>query len=141
MTVIVRPWEHFPHSSDIGVRGFGSTVDEAFAHAAVALAAVVTDPDSVDPVESVAIECEAPDRETLLVDWLNAIVFEMAVRNLLFGRFEVSIVGDHLSAIARGEQVNVARHRPVVEIKGATFTELSVQQKDGQWIAQCVLDV
>jgi SHS2 domain-containing protein len=41
-----------------------------------------------------------------------------------------------------GEPVDVARHTPAVEVKGATLTELAVRQEaDGTWVAQCVLDV
>ncbi len=135
-------WEHFSHEADIGVRGFGGSRDEAFEQAALALTAVTTDPASVASKERVPIECEAPDPETLLVDWLNALVYEMAVRKMLFGRFEVRGDGTRLSAAAWGEPVDVARHQPAVEVKGATFTQLRVAQgSGGEWSAQCVVDV
>jgi SHS2 domain-containing protein len=135
-------WEHFHHVADIGVRGEGISVAEAFAQAAMALTAVITDPALVEPRREVAIRCEAPDRELLLVDWLNALVYEMSTRGMLFGRFEVSIAGDALSAAAWGESVDPQRHRPAVEVKGATYTELRVVQgADGRWVAQCVVDV
>jgi tRNA nucleotidyltransferase (CCA-adding enzyme) len=135
-------WEHFPHDADVGVRGFGRTKEEAFEQVAVALTAVITDPDCVGPEQSVEVACEAPDDEMLLVDWLNALVYEMAVRRLLFSEFEVRIEGSRLSGTARGEPVDVARHRPAVEIKGATVTELAVgREADDLWRAQCVVDV
>jgi SHS2 domain-containing protein len=66
----------------------------------------------------------------------------MATRRMLFGRFELAIEGDCLKATAWGEPVEVARHRPAVEVKGATYTELAVRRRaDGSWIAQCVVDV
>ncbi len=135
-------WEHFRHEADIGVRGIGATREEAFAEAAVALTAVVTDPATVRPREAVPVQCEAPDDELLLVDWLNALIYEMAVRHCLFSRFEVAIGGGRLDATAWGEPVDVARHRPAVEVKGATYTELAVRRlPDGRWLAQCVVDV
>ena len=88
------------------------------------------------------IACEAPDDELLLVDWLNAVVYEMATRKLLFGRFEVSLEGHRLRGRAWGEPIDVARHQPAVEVKGATLTCLRVgQEADGTWVAQCVVDV
>ena len=135
-------WEHFPHGADIGVRGFGASLSEAFEQAALAMTAVVADPAAIEPRTRVAIGCEAPDPELLLVDWLNALVYEMAERNMLFGRFEVKTDGRELKGAAWGEPVDVPRHRPAVEIKGATYTELHVRQReDGGWIAQCVVDV
>ena len=141
-TTIAARWEHFPHQADMGVRGIGPTKEEAFAQAALALTAVITDPGAVAAKEPVALACEAPDDELLLVDWLNAIVYEIATRKMLFGRFDVRIEGRRLTAVAWGERIEGARHQPAVEVKGATYTALSVgQDPGGAWIAQCVVDV
>ncbi|MEX0959268.1 MAG: archease [Burkholderiales bacterium] len=135
-------WEHFRHGADIGVRGFGPTLAEAFRQAALALTAVMTEPETVESEQTVQIECNNSDPEYLLVDWLNALVYEIATRRMLFGRFDVRIDGDRLAATAWGEAVDVSRHRPAVEIKGATLTELRVaHEPSGEWVAQCVVDV
>ncbi|NIR31122.1 MAG: archease [Gammaproteobacteria bacterium] len=136
-------WEHFHHVADIGVRGYGVTLDEAFANAATALTAVIIDPRDVAPAGAVEIHCESPDEELLLYDWLNALVYEMATRRMLFGRFEVRIMDGHcLEGIAWGEDLDPDRHHPVVEVKGATCTELKVgRARDGRWMAQAVVDV
>ena len=135
-------WELFPHDADIGVRGFGPTRNAAFEQAAYALTAAITDPRGVAPRHIVEITCEAADLEFLLVEWLNALVYEMATRRMLFGRFAVHIRGHGLTAWAWGEPVDVARHEPATEVKGATFTALKVAQRgDKGWLAQCVVDV
>ncbi len=135
-------WEHFHHGADIGVRGVGPSKASAFTQAALALAAVIADPSAVAAKEAVHIACEAPDDEILLVDWLNALVLEMATRRMLFGRFDVRLEPGALRATAWGEPVDVSRHQPAVEVKGATFTELKVRPTDrGGWLAQCVVDV
>jgi tRNA nucleotidyltransferase (CCA-adding enzyme) len=135
-------WTHFSHDADIGVRGVGTSKEVAFEQAAIALAAVVTDPQRITPLEEIMVTCSAPDDELLLADWLNALIYEMATRKMLFGRFEVHLSGGTLSGKAWGEKVNVPRHEPAVEPKGASYTELSVRQDvSGAWIAQCVVDV
>ena len=135
-------WEHFEHGADIGVRGIAPTKAGAFEQAALALTAVVVDPQRVRADEAVEVTCEAPDEELLLVDWLNALVYEMATRGLLFGRFEVGLEGTRLRARAWGERLDPARHEPAVEVKGATYTALSLRQDaSGAWVAQCVVDV
>jgi beta-phosphoglucomutase family hydrolase len=135
-------WEHFPHDADIGVRGYGPTMAVAFEQAALAMTAVVTDPAGIALRESVSIACEAPSAELLLVDWLNAVVLRMATDGLVFGAFEVAISGTRLDGRALGEPIDVARHQPAVEVKGATLTALEVaEQPDGSWRAQCVVDV
>ncbi|MFB8829993.1 archease [Azotobacter sp. CWF10] len=136
------PWQTFSHEADVGVRGIGATPAEAFAGAASALTAAICDPAAVVPRETVTVDCEAPDLELLLVDWLNALIFEMATRHLLFSHFELAIDGTRLHATAWGEPLDVARHQPAAEAKGVSFCELKVaRQADGQWLAQAVVDV
>jgi len=134
-------WEHFPHDADVGVRGCGATAAQAFEQAAYALTAVITDAE-VKPLSSVEVTCEAPDLELLFVEWLNAIIYEMAVRNMLFGRFAVRIDDNRLEGTLWGEPVDVARHAPACEPKGATYTALKVaRDRDGVWSAACIVDV
>jgi SHS2 domain-containing protein len=135
-------WEHFQHVADMGVRGIGGTAAEAFEGAAIALTAVVTEPERVRPKTRVEISCRAPDLELLLADWLNALVYEMATRQMLFSRFSVTIDKQELRGDAWGEKIDPDRHHPAVEVKGATYTELSVSRDpNGTWRAQCVVDV
>ncbi len=135
-------WEHFPHQADIGVRGFGATLEQAFEQAALALTAVITELAAVAPREMIRLSCAAPDAELLLADWLNVLIYEMATRNMLFSRFEVHLEQGSLTAQAWGETLEPARHHPAVEVKGATYTALQVARRaDGSWLAQCVVDV
>ncbi|ATJ81934.1 archease [Halomonas beimenensis] len=135
-------WSHFPHGADIGIRGTGATPAEAFEQAALAMTAVITVPARVRCRKPVTVSCRAPDCELLLVDWLNALVYEMATRKMLFGRYRVELDGLSLVGTAWGEAIDIGRHRPAVEIKGATYTELAVRKvRPGRWYAQCVVDV
>ncbi len=138
---VIERWSHFAHDADIGICGVGESQAGAFEQAAIAMTRVVT-AGEVHAAQVVDIRCEAPDPELLLAEWLNALIYEMAVRGWLFGRFDVTIDAGRLHARAWGEPVDRARHAPAVEIKGATYTGLSVRQEsDGLWYARCVLDV
>lgn len=135
-------WEHFPHDADMGVRGIGTTKAEAFERAALALIAVTVDLDAVEERGEYHFTCNAPDDELLLADWLNTLVYNMDHQKVLYHRFHVDIDNHHLNATAWGEPIDRQRHEPAVEVKGATYTELSVHQRpDGLWVAQCVVDV
>ena len=139
--MITPHWENFEHKADMGVRGFGNTPAEAFEQTALAMSAIITDLSLINPDDKVTISCEEADQELLLADWLNALIFEMSTRNMLFSQFEVFIDNGRLKAKVWGEPINIKRHQPVVEIKGATYTELAVHWSHDQWIAQCVVDV
>lgn len=135
-------WEHFAHGADIGIRGIGPSREEAFAQIAIALTAVITDPELVAPREPVPLTCAAPTDEILLFDWLNALIYAMAIRRMLFSRFSVRLPNHRLEAEAWGEPLDFERHQPALEVKGATYTELRiVRSPSGAWTAQCVVDV
>ena len=134
-------WSHFPHAADVGIEGRGGTLAEAFEQAALALTAAVTDA-KIAPEIALEVACEAPNQELLFVEWLNAIIYEMATRNMLFGRFRVRIKGNRLHGTLWGEAVDRTRHEPAAEPKGATYTALRVHKDDeGVWSARCVVDV
>ena len=88
--------ELFAHDADIGVRGIGPTRESAFEQAALALSMAVTDPAAVAPLQVVEVVCEAPNDAFLLLDWLNAVIYEMSTRRLVFGRFAVAIESNRL---------------------------------------------
>ena len=134
-------WEHFHHQADIGVKGIGATLEEAFAEGAYALLAVICNPQKVQPTEAVQITTEVADPELLFADWLNQIIYEIDTRKMLFSRFEVKIDGDTLTATAWGEPADPDRHQVAVAVKAATYQMLKVTQEDNRWIAQCVVDV
>jgi len=140
-------WSHFPHGADVGVIGEGPTREAAFAACVEAMTAAICDPATVAPAQAVRIACEGGDDELLLYAFLNALVFEMATRRMLFRRAEVKITGlgaerRRLEATGWGEPVEPSRHQPAVEVKGATLTMLRVaQEADGHWQARCVIDV
>lgn len=134
-------WVHFAHDADLGVRGYGSSAESAFEQAALALTAAVTEAD-VEPRIEVTVHCEAADLELLLVDWLNAVIYQMVTRRMLFGRFRVRIASTRLDGTLWGEPIDVGRHAPAVEPKGATYTALEVtRDTQGRWTAACIIDV
>jgi len=140
--VTTAGWEHFEHQADIGLRAWGPDLATALEQAGVALTAVVTEPETVEATQAVALECTAADPEFLLVEWLDALIYAMATRRMLFATYEVHLDGLDLHATAFGEPVDRDRHAPAVEVKGATLTGLKAEPgADGAWRLECVVDV
>ena len=137
-----RHWRLFEHDADIGLSATAASREALFAAMAEALTAVVTDPGLVECRKSIDIECSAPDDAVLLVDWLNSLIYEMATRHMLFCRWDVRLSDHSLAASVCGEAIDQTRHQPAVEIKGATYTALSIaRDEQGRWQADCVVDV
>jgi SHS2 domain-containing protein len=139
-------WEHFEHGADVGVRGRGDTAARAFEEAARALFSLLSaDLAAIRPSVEERVACEAANLEELLVAFLNDLLFLFDSRRVVFGRFQVAIEDApgraRLTALARGEPFDPRRHEFTVLPKGATFTALEVARRDGEWVAQCVVDV
>lgn len=102
-----------------------ATPAKAFEQAAQALSAIVTHGE-VKPQTAVEVQCEAPDIELLFVEWLNAIIYEMAVRKMLFGRFAVQINnGRHDELAAEGILIRSPSMRGVAEQAPGAYKDVS----------------
>ena len=135
-------FETFEHGADIGIRGIGKTLSEAFENGAKSMfSLLLEDLDTVIPKKSVTISCGSFDLEGLFVAWLNSLLAESDIQRLVFSDFKVKIKDLRLTGTAIGEPFDFSRHHRGVEVKGATFTELAVRQDGDWWIAQCVVDV
>jgi len=134
-------YETFEHEADIGIRGFGGTIAEAFESAASALYSVMVTIDRVRPKEKRVVTVSAPDRELLFVEWLNALLSLSDIEHMVFSKFEVQITGTSLTGAAWGEVLDHKRHEAHVEIKGATYHMLKIAEENGRFVAQCVVDV
>jgi SHS2 domain-containing protein len=112
----MKQYELIEHTADVGVKAYGKTVAEAFEHAAEAMFDIITDESTIDPIGEYGILLEAPDQEQLLVDWLSKLLFLNDAENLVFGKFQVTIDANRLSAHVFGEKYNTKKHKMGVEI-------------------------
>jgi SHS2 domain-containing protein len=126
----MKQYELIEHTADVGVKAYGKTVAEAFEHAAEAMFDIITDESTIDSIGEYDIQLEAPDLEQLLVDWLSKLLFLNDAENLVFGKFQVTIDANRLSARVFGEKYNKKKHKMGVEIKAVTYHMLQVKEKD-----------
>jgi len=138
-------YELFPHPSDMGVRGMGSTVEEAFSEAARAMFSLMTDLEKIEPKEAVPFEVEAESLEDLFVRFLTELLFLRDVHGMLFSRFSLKIEeeGRRFRAVgeAYGEKFDPQKHARGIDVKAATYNLVKVEKQNGTWLAQGVVDV
>ena len=139
------PYEVLDHTADAVVRGVGASWEEAFAEAARAMFSLMVELDQVELKETVEIKASAEDLGALLVAWLGELLTQRDLRGMVFARFRPRIYrtqqGWRLVGQAHGEALDRARHRLGVEVKAATYAGLKVEEKDGRYVAQCVVDL
>lgn len=134
-------YETFEHEADIGIRGFGDSPEEAFAHTAAAMYSIMVNLERIAPKEKRTLTVQATERELLLVEWLNGLLALSDIERLVFSRFAVTIKGNELLGEVWGEPLDHDRHEAKVEVKGATYHMLHVGTECGRFVAQCVVDV
>lgn len=135
-------YESFEHTADVGIRARAADLDALFAETARGLfALMVDDLGAVEPVHEVTIDLEGTQVDFLLFDWLNELLFRFDCEGLLFGDFNVHIHETSLHATARGEPIDRARHQLAYEVKAITYHGLRVEQADGGWLAEVIVDI
>ncbi|CAM3996760.1 archease [Corallococcus sp. ZKHCc1 1396] len=134
-------WEHFTRDEQLGVRGVGRSMEQAFEMAALALAALVTEPQRVEAHEELEVSCHSADHDELLAEWLREVVGAMAGRRLRFQCFAVRLDGLNLFGHGFGERAGAERHGANVAVTGASLTQVSVRQgPHGVWTAEALVD-
>ena len=127
-----KNFEIIDHTADVGIRAYGATMNEAFANAARALFSLITELDDVEEVLHRDIKINASDLESLLVAWLNELIYRFDTEGVLFKRFDIIQLGDtHLKARSYGEKVDSSKHSLKTGVKGATYHMLKVDKTDG----------
>ena len=130
------------HPADIGFRARGATLEELFANSARALLSIILDPSDIRPLQSISIPGTGADRESLLVNWLNEVLYYVDGRRLALGSFDVVSVDEtHVECIARGEPRDLYRHPSRLGVKGVTYHQLKVAPTEGGWIAEVFVDI
>jgi SHS2 domain-containing protein len=133
-------YEYFDHDADVGIIGYGATLEEAFIAAAEAVFAQMVDPSQVRLQRVVRVEFEEEDPELALVTWLNLLLAEAKTQGLALASFELTRRNGKWYGAGWGEPWREGLE-PGVEVKGATLTMLSVRQTERGWEARCVVDV
>lgn len=132
--------DYFEHDADVGIIGRGATLEQAFENAARAMFAIITNIDAVVPKTVITVEFEETDPELALVIWLNHILGTARQHGMVFNHFQLRRTHNHWHGELHGESWRDNLERGT-EVKGATFTMLSVQSTEGIWEARCVVDV
>lgn len=136
-----KDFEIIDHTADVGIRAYGADMKQAFANAAKALFSLIAELDNVQEVVHRDIELTAPDRESLLVEWLNELIYLFDVENIIFKRFDIiTLTNTKLKARSYGEKVDKSKHNLKTGVKAATYHMLKIERGDG-YLAQVLFDI
>jgi SHS2 domain-containing protein len=138
----LRDFEVLEHPADIGFRAFGGTLPELFAHSALAMLSIAADPAAALPRQEYPLAVESGDRESLLVDWLNEVLYWFDGKLIAFRDFRVTQFHDTaIEAVGIGEPRDPLRHRARLIVKAVTYHQLKIERRGGVWVAEVYLDI
>jgi len=139
---VEKEFEFIDHTADIGIVAYGTDMKHVFANAARGLFSIIIELDSVAIKKKLDIQVTAPDREALLINWLNELIYLFETKEMLFNRFDINYLTDtRLRATGYGEKINLAKHELKTQVKAATYHMLKIEKNEGGWKAQVIFDV
>jgi SHS2 domain-containing protein len=127
-----KDFEILDHTADVGIIAYGADLSQAFANAARGLFSLITELDDVEEVLHRDIELTATDVESLLVAWLNELVYRFDTEGIILKRFDIiQLDNTHLKARGYGEKADSSKHKLKTGVKAATYHMLKVDKNDG----------
>ena len=141
--LFMQPYEIVGHTADIGVKAYGRTRGELFAHMAEGMFSLIVPPVEVHPRREVLVQAEGEGDYRLLVAWLRELLYLFDTQHFLASSFRIRrMEPNRIQAVVSGEPLDEARHHPDKEVKAVTYCDLAVgKSPDGTWSAQVIFDI
>ncbi len=137
----MKQFDILEHTADVGIVAYGKNLKEVFENAAFGMFSLMVDPDTVEEKISYELKVEDEDREGLLTEWLNELIYVSEVHEAVFKRFMITHLSERsLIAKVYGEEIDLSRHQIKTQIKACTYHELKIE-KNEIWSARVILDV
>jgi SHS2 domain-containing protein len=140
--MVFAPYEYIDHTADLGFKARGATLDDMFVNAAQALFRVIVSPESVLAKEERFVDVRASALDSLLISWLNELIYLFDVERLLLCHFKMNTMSDrHVESVVQGECVDLLRHTIKTGVKAVTYHQVYVEKRHGLWESQVFLDL
>ena len=137
-----KAFKFINHTADIGIIAFGEDAKQLFSNAALALFSLITEIPSIDEKLQRDFKVVSENRDDLLVDWLNELIYCFDTEQTLFNRFEIGSLSDKiLKATCYGEKIDPEKHKLRIGVKAATYYMLKVDRDDSGYTAQVIFDI
>ena len=137
-----KPFEIIDHTADIGIIAYGADIQHLFSNAAIGLFSLITEVDSIKENVQREIGLSSQDRENLLVEWLNEVLYIFDVERIVFKRFEFDkLNGSELKVSCFGDKINLSKQKIKREVKAATYHMLAINKEDNGYKAQIIFDI
>ncbi|MDH4068207.1 MAG: archease [Dehalococcoidia bacterium] len=137
-----RTFEIVDHTADVGIVAYGTDIEELFCNAALALFSLITEPESIQEKSHLNLRVSSDERDSLLVEWLNELIYFFDAKHILFNRFDIErLTENELKATCHGEGFDPMKHKIKRGVKAATYHMLSIDKNNAGYKAHIILDI
>jgi SHS2 domain-containing protein len=137
-----RAFKIIDHTADVGIIAYGSDIKQVFSNAALALFSLITEPESIEEKLRRDLEILSQDRDSLLIEWLNELIYLFDAEHILFTRFDIENLSyNQLKAACYGESFDPLRHKIKTGVKAATYHMLKVDKDGSGYKARVIFDI
>jgi SHS2 domain-containing protein len=137
-----KGFEIINHTADVGIVAYGANIEALFSSAALALFSLITELESVEEKLHLDLEVSSEGRDSLLIEWLNELIYLFDAKHILFNRFDIeSLTHNDLRATCYGENFDPMRHKIKMGVKAATYHMLRLEKDGGGYKSQIIFDI
>lgn len=138
----MKAFEIIDISGDVGIRVYGETLEDVFTNAAIGMYSLITDLEGIREKRDVAIDVESHSLDGLLVSWLNELIFHFDTYGFIGKNIHIATLSNNrIIANVSGEDFDAEKHEKRLLIKAATYHQLSIEKREGQWVTNVIFDI
>ena len=142
MSDTMKGYAFFEHTADIGIKAHGATLRELFIRMAQGLTELLAEDSRLEPHAARAIQLQADDVESLLLVWLQELLFWFSTERFVPVEYDLEeVTPKGLRGQLRGDTFDPSRHEQGREVKAITRHMLEVREDRGMWHAQVIVDI
>ena len=138
-------FRYLDHMTDVIVEAYGNSLEVAFANSTRGLVNAMFELSEVIPDREVEIYADGHDLEGLLYNWLEKVMLLILIDKIVVSELKVKISECNgiysIKGVAKGEQIDLEKHRYKVEIKGVTYHEMEIRQDCKEVTVRYLLDL
>ena len=140
----MKKFKYLEHTADAKFKAYGKTIEEAFSNAALAVFNIMVDTEKVEPKIKKEIKITGKNKETLLFDFIDELLFFLDSENFILQKIEKLNIFEkggiyNLKATAAGDEID-KKYTVSGIVKAITYNEMEITEKNGIWIITAVVD-
>uniref|UniRef100_A0A3Q3CTD5 Protein archease n=1 Tax=Haplochromis burtoni TaxID=8153 RepID=A0A3Q3CTD5_HAPBU len=137
---INKKYEYLDHTADVQIHSWGDSLEEAFEQCAMGMFGYMTDTETVEPIDTVEVESEGEDMESLLFHFLDDWLYKFSADLFFIPRVSILDMQKSFNLLSLlyfslvyerwGEEFSLEKHPQGTEVKAITYSAMQIHDKE-----------